>query len=118
MEDATAAHQLETNVERRREKRKYEFSEPMAELKFPDTPTYQLKLREVSASGAGIIVRADSKILTRMSVGQELKLRLLSTSRTELLSGDYLAVIEHISELKAGPYSGHILVGVSLRKIT
>ena len=90
----------------------------MAELKFPDTPTYQLKLREVSTSGAGIIVRADSKILTRMSVGQELKLRLLSTSRTELLSGDYAAVIEHITELKAGPYKGHFVVGVALRKIT
>jgi hypothetical protein len=118
MSKTTVARQPGGKVERRREQRKYEFSEPMAELKFPDTPTYQLKLREVSAGGAGIIVRPDSKILTRMAVGQELKLRLLSTSRSNSLSGVYAAVVEHVSELKEGPYKGHFVVGVALRKIT
>jgi hypothetical protein len=113
-----AADQPGKKMERRREKRAYDLIDPMAELKFPSIPTYQLKLKEVSRGGAGIIVRPDSKILDLIAVGQELKLRLLSPSRFELLSGDYTAVVEHISELKEGPYKGHFVVGVALQKIT
>lgn len=115
MESAGTDFRLEKHVERRREKRSYALSEPMVELKFPNVPTYQLKLKEISHNGAGIIVRPDSKVLGLLSVGQEMKLRLVSPVKAELLSGDYTATVEHISELKDGPYKGHIVVGVSLR---
>jgi len=115
MENAGTDTRLGKNVERRREKRSYALSQPMVELKFPNFPTYQLKLKEISHSGAGIIVRPDSKVLGLISIGQELKLRLLSPVKAEMLSGDYTVTIQHISELREGPYKGHVVVGVSLK---
>jgi hypothetical protein len=85
MEDARTAKKLTDQAERRREERNYALSEPMIELKFPNLPTYQLKLNEISPRGAGLIVRSDSKILGLISVGQEWKLRLLSPVRSEIL---------------------------------
>ena len=118
MEDVHSHTRPGSIVERRREKRSYALSEPMVELKFPNFPTYQLKLKEISHSGAGIVVRPDSKVLGLVAIGQELKLRLLSPVRSEILSGDYAATVEHVSEIKEGPYKGHYVVGVSLRRIT
>ena len=114
MDDARTGNKFTDQVERRREKRNYGLSEPMVELKFPSCPTYQLKLKEISPRGAGIIVMPDSKVLGLISVGQELKLRLLSPLKSEILAGDFAATIEHISELREGRYKGHFVVGVSL----
>jgi hypothetical protein len=118
MEDARTVAKATDRFERRREKRNHALSEPMVELKFPGLPTYQLKLKEISPRGAGIIVRPDSKLLGLISVGQKLKLRLLSPVSFEMLSGDFGATIEHISELREGAYKGHIVVGVSLNGIS
>jgi hypothetical protein len=115
MENEETDTKLGKNVERRREKRNYVLSEPMVQLKFPNFPTYQLKLKEISHSGAGIIVRPDSKLLGLIGIGQELKLRLLSPVQAEMPSGDYTVTIQHISELTEGPYKGHVVVGVSLK---
>ena len=114
MDDASTGNEFRGQVERRREKRNYALSEPMVELKFPGCPIYQLKLKEISPRGAGIIVRPDSKVFGLISVGQVLKLRLLSPVKSEILVGDFAATIERISELREGRYKGHFVVGVSL----
>jgi hypothetical protein len=57
-------------------------------------------------------------LLGLISVGQKLKLRLLSPVSFEMLSGDFAATIAHISELREGAYKGHIVVGVSLNGIS
>ena len=103
-------------TERRREKRKYDHTAPMAELRLPGVPIYQLKLYQVSQKGAGVIVRPDSKLLPLIHVGQEFSLRLLSTMRSELSPGNYQAKVEHLTELDTGPYKGHFLMGLSLKK--
>jgi hypothetical protein len=86
----------------------------MAEFKFR-RPTYQLKLQDVSLR-AGVIVRRDSKFLSMVSTGQELNLRLLSPSNSEIITGDYKAKVEHITELREGRYAGHFVVGLSMLK--
>ncbi|MGE5258704.1 MAG: hypothetical protein ACM3KE_18675 [Hyphomicrobiales bacterium] len=91
-------------------------SHHMAEFKFPDAPTYQLKLQDVSPGGAGVIVRRDSRFLSMVSIGQELNLRLLSPSNSEIITGDYQARVEHITELREGRYAGHFMVGLSMLK--
>jgi len=91
----------------------------MAEFKFDDSPTYQLKLQDVSPNGAGVIVRPDSKFLTLVAVGQELNLRLLAPDNSQIATGDYTAIVEHVSELGEGPYKGHFVVGLStLKKVS
>jgi hypothetical protein len=108
-----------TGIERRREERALSLSQHMAEFKFKDSPTYQLKLQDVSPSGAGIIVRPDSKFLAMVNIGQELNLRLLAPRNSEIATGDYSAMVEHVSELREGRYKGHFVVGLStLKKIS
>lgn len=109
-----------TGIERRREKRwTIPLSEHMAEIKFKDLPTYQLKLQDVSPSGAGIIVRPDSKFLALVTTGQELNFKLLAPHHSEITTGYYSAIVEHVSELREGRYKGHFVVGLStLKKIS
>ena len=103
-------------IEKRRERRPIALSHHMAEFKFPDAPTYQLKLQDVSPGGAGVIVRRDSKFLSMVTVGQELNLRVLSPGSSEIITGDYKARVEHITELREGRYTGHFVVGLSMLK--
>jgi hypothetical protein len=111
--------QPEMGIERRSEERAISLSQHMAEFSFKDSPTYQLKLQDVSPSGAGIIVRPDSKFLTMVAVGQQLNLRLLAPYASEMATGDYTAKVEHVSELREGRYKGHFVVGLStLKKVT
>ena len=50
-------------VERRCEPRATELSNQRAEFKLTYVPVYQFKVRDLSAKGAGIVVRADSNVL-------------------------------------------------------
>jgi hypothetical protein len=119
MDSVEYIEQPRTGVERRRQRRAISMSQHMAEFKFKDSPTYQLKLQDVSPGGAGIIVRPDSKFLAMVTVGQELNLRLLAPQNSEIATGDYSAFVEHVSELKEGRYKGHFVVGLStLKKIS
>ena len=115
--DNSAIHDQSGKViEKRRERRPIALSHHMAEFKFPDAPTYQLKLQDVSPSGAGVIVRRDSRFLSMVSTGQELNLRLISPSNSGIITGDYKAKVEHITELREGRYAGHFVVGLSMLK--
>lgn len=116
MDNAGIHDQPGMMIEKRRERRPFALSHHMAEFKFPDAPTYQLKLQDVSPNGAGVIVRRDSRFLSMVSIGQELNLRLLAPSSSEVITGDYKATVEHITELKEGRYTGHFVVGLSMMK--
>jgi hypothetical protein len=118
MKNDRTADQLGKEIERRREKRTYRLSEPMAELRLSNSPIYQLKLNDASRNGVGMIVRSDSRLLSVLSVGQEFRVMLLSYGRSEILPGLYTAVVEHISRLKEGPYEGHFVIGVALKNST
>ena len=47
-------------------------------------PVYQLKLQDVSKTGAGVIVRHDSKLLTLVQVDQQLTMRVLSPKNSRV----------------------------------
>jgi hypothetical protein len=102
--------------ERRAEPRSTRLPAHRVEFKFPSVPVYQLKVRDVSSIGAGIIVRADSKFLTMVRIGQELNVNFLAPADHATLSGQYRLRIEHISELESGRFKGHHLVGTSILK--
>jgi len=101
--------------ERRTEPRSTQPPSHRVEIKFPSVPVYQLKVRDVSSSGAGIIVRADSKFLTMVQVGQELSVNFLAPADAATLSGHHQLRIEHITELEKGRFKGHLVVGISIR---
>ena len=100
--------------DRRIEPRVTKLSNHRVEFKFTGVPVYQLIVRDLSANGAGIVARPDSKILNMIRIGQELDVKLISFAGATGPSGHYRSRIEHISELKEGRFRGHMVVGLSL----
>jgi len=98
--------------DRRIEPRAIKLSNHSAEFKIPGVPVYQLKVRDLSANGGGIVARADSKILNLIRIGQELDVKLISFAGATGQSGHYKSRIEHISEVKEGRFRGHMVVGI------
>ena len=116
MKSSEQIHQTAKLPERRTEPRSSRLPNHRVEIKFPSVPVYQLKVRDVSPNGAGIIVRADSKFLTMVQIGQELNVNFLAPADAAPLSGHHKLRIEHISELGKGRFKGHMVVGISILK--
>lgn len=100
--------------DRRLEHRATKLTSHRAEIKFTGVPIYQLKVRDLSSKGAGIVARTDSNFLRLIQVGQELEVKLISFAAASGMSGRYRSRIAHISELKEGRFRGHMVVGLSI----
>jgi hypothetical protein len=86
----------------------------MVEFRFPGVPVYQLKAKDISETGIGVIVRPDSKFLTLSQVGQEMNVKLLTPQEPRHDQGFYRARISHITDLADGKYKEHKLVALEL----
>jgi hypothetical protein len=84
------------------------------EIHIPDlTRRYQFKLRDISTSGMGIIVRDDSLSLSHLRVGDVMEMLYAPPSRyvaPELLK----TRIEHVTKCESGRFKGHHIVGLSI----
>jgi hypothetical protein len=89
-------------------------SEHMVEFVFPGVPVYQLKAKDISETGIGVIVRPDSKFLTLIQIGEEMKVKLLSPQESRHMQGVYRARIAHITALEEGKFKGHKVVALEL----
>jgi len=116
MTSSTRKEQPGSSSERRAEPRATKLSDHRAEFKFAGVPVYQLKVRDLSDKGAGVVVKADSNFLAMIAVGQKLKMKLLSPVEAKSPLGHYMSRIEHISELESGRFKGHLVVGISMLK--
>lgn len=99
--------------DRRARSRSKELTNPMVVLIVSGGAMYQLKARDLSDEGAGLVVRADSNLLQRIEVGQSLQARVVLPRGYRGPAGQYLSRVEHITELQEGPFSGHMIVGLS-----
>jgi hypothetical protein len=105
--------------DRRAKTRSKELTNPMVVVSLSGGPLYQLKVGDLSEEGAGVVVRADSNFVQRIVIGQELTVRVVLPRDYQGPSGHYLSRIEHITEIKEGPFPGHMIVGLSfLHRIT
>ncbi|MCU0562724.1 MAG: hypothetical protein MUE48_02105 [Desulfobacterales bacterium] len=100
--------------ERRLRPRAPVLSEHMVELTVPGVPIYQLKLKDISETGAGAIVNPRSKLLSMVQVGLELRVRLITPRGSRFRQGAYRGRIIQITEIAEGAYRGHVLLGLSL----
>ena len=77
---------------------------------------YKFKLRDISTSGIGIIVKDDSLLLNHLKIGNILKILYSPSSRTARTAVPELLEtrIEHITKCETGRYKGHHIVGFSL----
>jgi hypothetical protein len=105
--------------DRRLNPRDAKLSNHRAEFKFSGAAVYQLKVRDLSAKGAGIAARTDSSFLKMIQVGQELDVKLIPGIEAAGPPDYFRSRIEHVSELKEGRFRGHMVVGLSfLKKIS
>ena len=100
--------------ERRLRPRAPVLSEHMVELTVPGAPLYQLKLKDISETGAGAIVNPRSKLLSMVQVGLELRVRLITPRGSRFRQGAYRGRIIQITEVSEGAYRGHVLIGLAL----
>lgn len=89
-------------------------SEHMVVFAFPSAPLYQLKAKDISATGIGVIVKPDSKFLELIEIGQEMNVELLAPQESRHVQGFYMARIANITALEEGRFKGHKLVGLEL----
>jgi hypothetical protein len=104
------------SAERRATPRRTQLSNHRAEFKFRGVPAYQLKVRDLSEKGAGVVVKVGSNFLTLIEVGQELSMKLLPPVDATSPAGNYLSRVQHVSELASGRFKGHLVVGLAMLK--
>ena len=83
-------------------------------LHIPGVPVYQLKAKDISETGIGVIVRPDSKFLTLFEVGQEMNVKLFTPQESRHDQGFFKARISHITDLADGKFKEHKLVALEL----
>jgi len=102
------------SAEKRIATRRPALSEHMVVFSFPGAPLYQLKAKEISENGIGVIVKPESKFLSLVKIGQEMNIELLTPQESRHIQGFYSARIAHITTLEEGRFKGHKLVGLEL----
>jgi len=102
------------SAEKRIKPRYPALSEHMVVFAFPGAPLYQLKAKDISETGIGVIVKPDSKFLNLIEIGQEMNVELLTPQESRHMQGFYSARIANITALEEGRFKGHKLVGLEL----
>ena len=78
-------------------------------------PVYQLKLRDISGHGSCILVKEDSSILDHLMVGQNLKMKYWTDSRSETM-GYLRAQVIHISKPEEEQFKNHYSIGLLIEE--
>ena len=99
--------------EERKKPRSTNLSNPMAEIILPGNPIHQLKIRDISDDGAGVVVRPDSHLLKLIEIGQEVNVKLVLPRDYRGPSGSFRSRVIHVTEIQDGPYKDHLVIGVS-----
>ena len=108
---------LTNNVakEKRSESRRAKLRNYRIEIKFVGHPIYQFRVINVTAKGAGLLIKDDSAFLKMIEVGKIVEADFISPESTTP-SGLYQAEIKHITKLDTQEHRGHHLVGLSILK--
>ena len=101
--------------EKRSEPRRAKLRNYRIEIKFVGEPIYQFRVINVTAKGAGLLIKDDSAFLKMIEVGQIVEADFISPKGTSP-SGFYRAEIKHITKLDMREHRGHHLVGLSILK--
>jgi len=114
MEDPIDTDSLTQPPERRSQTREAAKEDYNAEIKMLGYPVYQVKIADISSTGAGIVVKADSSLLGLLTVGRVLDVRFHAGEPENQPDAvkEFKAEVKHISEVRSGRYKGHRLVGI------
>jgi len=74
-------------------------------------PVFQFRVRDISPSGMGILIKSGSKVLEYLKVGQVLDMKY-NPEDSNSSSDEMKTEIRHITYLEDGRYRGQYLVGL------
>ena len=77
-------------------------------------PIFQFRVRDVSPSGIGILIKSGSKALDYLKVGQVIDMKY-NPEDSNGLSDEMKTEIRHITYLEDGRYRGQYLVGLLIK---
>jgi hypothetical protein len=101
--------------ERRSETREPAKEDYNAEIKMLGYPVYQIKMADISPTGAAIVVKEDSALLALLTVGRVLDVRFHADDQDRPSAvRQFKAAVKHITEMKEGRYKDHRLVGLQI----
>ena len=101
--------------EKRSEPRRAKLRDHRIEIKFAGYPIYQFRVIDVTAKGAGILIKDDSAFLKLIEKGQIVDVNFISPQGSNP-SGSYSAKIKHITTPNKQEHNGHRLVGIAIVK--
>ena len=115
MKSSDITEPLTEPPERRSETRDQAKEDYNAEIKMLGYPVYQVKIADVSPTGAGIVVKEDSSLLGLLTVRrvQDVRVHADEHDRPGAVK-EFKAEVKHMSEVRAGRYKGHRLVGIQM----
>ena len=99
--------------ENRAEPRSTELNNYRIEIKLIGQPIYQFRVMDVSTTGAGFLMLADSDFLSMIKIGKVINVNFISPKGSNP-SGLHKTEIKHITEPKKDKNKGHYLVGISI----
>ncbi|MCD6307194.1 MAG: PilZ domain-containing protein [Deltaproteobacteria bacterium] len=76
-------------------------------------PVYQFRVRDLSPSGMGILIKEDSAALKRLRTGNVLEMKY-NPANSSLGSRHLKTEIRHVTRLEEGRFKGHYLVGLRI----
>ena len=101
--------------EKRSEPRRAKLRNYRIEIKFVGRPIYQFRVINVTAKGAGLLIKDGSAFLKMIEIGQIVEADFISPEGMAP-SGLYKAKIKHITKLNKQEHKGHHLVGLLILK--
>jgi hypothetical protein len=101
--------------EKRSKTRRAKLRDHRIEIKFAGNPIYQFRVVDVTAKGAGILIKDDSAFLNMIEKSQIVDVNFISPQGSNP-SGRYSAKIKHITSPDKQEHNGHRLVGISIVK--
>jgi c-di-GMP-binding flagellar brake protein YcgR len=78
-----------------------------------DSSAYLFRLRDISQTGMGVLVKEDSDLLNQIRIGDAIDVKYNPVGRSD--SPQFFKTeIRHISKAADGPYKGSTLLGLSI----
>jgi hypothetical protein len=99
--------------ERRTQKREAAKYCDHAEIRLVGVPIYEVKIKDLSANGASILVKKDSLLLNHLGVGKTISVKYYLGDRSKAV-GPFKANIVHLTQLEQGRFKEHFSAGLSI----
>ena len=84
-----------------------------AEIRLVGVPVYEVRLKDLSSTGACILIKDNSSLLNHLWIGQKVTVKFYLEDRSKPTEM-FTAKIRHITEIGNGRFKRHVSAGLSI----